>query len=145
MWTADKVSELNLDMSIYNSLPTYEAKRDYVLLTALKQQGGFAIDVQFVCLKPLDTLASRYSFIASLHPPMPWSKVPIASLEFIGASKDSVVVDNLLKKLISYYSDDSYRQQINQFTTASDLNDNSFAEYSHLILGDTLTELCESK
>jgi mannosyltransferase OCH1-like enzyme len=37
-------------------------------LAALKAYGGFIIDLDYVCLQPLEELAYRYSYVSSLEP-----------------------------------------------------------------------------
>lgn len=75
-----------------------------------------AIDMDYVCLKPLDALAHRYSFVSHIEPSRAWSKIPIATLSFLGASKGHPLVDKILDLYVQYQIDWDYKRFIDSHT-----------------------------
>lgn len=58
----------------------------------LLKYGGVFIDFDYVCLKPLDELAYRYSFFAGLEPPPSYARIPITSVAMIGSVPQSPII-----------------------------------------------------
>ena len=71
------------------------------------------MDLDFVCEKPFDELAYRFSYFSSLEPNFVWSMVPQTSMAIMGTSKNNTVVNHLLAKYENYFLNDSSIWEIN--------------------------------
>jgi mannosyltransferase OCH1-like enzyme len=71
----------------------------------LKQYGGLFIDMDMICLKPLDELVYRYSFFAAIEPPLLWTKMPVVNVGLLASSANNPIVDIALDFQIKYNTD----------------------------------------
>lgn len=100
IWTDDDLDELPIfDRETYfgkwkNALA---ARKDYMQYNVLYEYGGIFLDVDFLCLEPLDELAWRYSYFSSLEPPVDFMELPLSSNAMIGASRHSPVMLKMIK------------------------------------------------
>ena len=79
LWTKQNIHELDFNWDLFDSLLEkrwFTALKDYAQIVALKQFGGVFMDLDFVCEKPFDELAYRFSYFSSLEPNYIWSMVP---------------------------------------------------------------------
>jgi hypothetical protein len=66
------------------------------------------MDMDVVCIKPLDELLYRYSFYASVEPPTLFFKIPLVNIGMIGASTNNMIIRRELESFIKYFKDKTY-------------------------------------
>lgn len=71
---------------------TYAAKKDYIEYLVLYHYGGVFMDTDFVCLKPFDELAYRYSYFSGFEPPSDYIEMPLTSNALIATVKESPIM-----------------------------------------------------
>ena len=60
-------------MNLYKLIPNEEGKQHYIAVKALQKYGGIYMDIDYVCMKPFDELAYKYSYFSGVEPALPWS------------------------------------------------------------------------
>jgi hypothetical protein len=58
----------------------------------LYKYGGVFMDFDWVCIKPLDELAYRYTYFSAFEPPAPFSAQPLSSVAIIGATQHNSII-----------------------------------------------------
>jgi hypothetical protein len=66
------------------------------------------MDLDMICLKPLDELVYRYNFFAAIEPPLLWSKIPVINMGLLASTANNPVLDITLDNLIKYYTDKAF-------------------------------------
>jgi mannosyltransferase OCH1-like enzyme len=92
LWTDKDLKEFGLPNDIYNSLEFPAFRKDMVMHYVLEKYGGVFMDFDFICLKPFDELAYRYSYFSGIEPPVEYSLLPVTSVALIGASKNNPII-----------------------------------------------------
>ena len=92
LWTDDNLNEIKtMDMDVYENLQPVQRK-DYVQFYVLLEFGGVFLDLDYICIKPLDELAYRYSYFSGLEPPVEYSPLPLTSCSLMASSKGHPIV-----------------------------------------------------
>jgi mannosyltransferase OCH1-like enzyme len=58
-------------------------------MLVLNKYGGVIMDMDMICMKPIDELVHRYSFFASAEPATYFFKIPLINVGLIGTSADN--------------------------------------------------------
>ncbi len=96
-WTNKEAAELEFDnKEIFYKTKSYDSKADILRYEILKRYGGVYLDIDVLCLEPLDELTEKYSFFAGLEPPLTYKR-PMISNAQIGTFPGNQLFDNALK------------------------------------------------
>lgn len=99
LWTDKELKEAG-----YDKHPLYKAfqgnrimQKEIVELQILRDHGGVVLDLDFICLQPLDELHHKYSFYSGLKPPSHSMKRPVLTASVIGSEKNNPILDKTLQ------------------------------------------------
>ena len=69
------------------------------------------IDLDFICVKPLDELTHRYDYFASFEPYLAWYSEPIINGGMQAAAKGLPLIDTMLHNFIRLYHDKIFEEE----------------------------------
>jgi len=96
LWTDKNLPALQ-NKKIYDSIPIWTTKADLLRLEILAKYGGVYVDVDSVCLKPIDKLIKNEScFFSTNHK----GKIEI---NFMGCGKNNKTIKRLIRKFPHYW------------------------------------------
>ena len=85
----------------------------------LRHMGGVLLDMDTICLKPLDELVYKYSFFAGLEPANILFHSPAINGGLIATTPQNAITERVIGMLEDYYSetDNKYRWYLNQYSS----------------------------
>ncbi|MEQ9116241.1 MAG: glycosyltransferase [Rickettsiales bacterium] len=102
------------------------AQKEVVQYQILRDHGGVILDMDFICLQPLNELHHKYDFYTGLKPPSNTVKHPVITASVMGAAKGYPLLGEVLemstKKAKTYneknnsYIKRKYRKLMNYFS-----------------------------
>ena len=120
IWNDTNILGLDINHNMYDNLPGHDSRKDYIELIVLKTIGGIFLDVDVTCLKPLDELAYRYSFFASLEPPSGLFQIVPTTVAIMGSSPGNDIIVEIHKLFVKYFANQQYRIYVNSYGEVHD-------------------------
>ena len=111
IWTNHNIHKLEFNKKLYSQLngKYITNQKNLLFLSILKQYGGVALDVDYVCVKPLDELNHKYKFYVGLEPPNGWSLMPLTSFSLMASTANSDIIELININVNKFYQN----QEIN--------------------------------
>ena len=82
--------------------------------------GGIVLDIDTICIKPLDELIYKYTFFAGMEPPTLGENCPSINAGLIASSPNNTIVNTAIDMFNRYWIDKRYRLLINNYASAKD-------------------------
>ena len=85
----------------------------------LRHMGGVLLDIDTICLKPLDELVYKYSFFAGLEPANIFYNSPAINGGLMATTPHNAITERVIGMLERYYSenDHQYRKYLNEYSS----------------------------
>ena len=75
------------------------------------------LDIDTICIKPLDEIVYKFSFVGAIEPANFYYESPAISAAFIGSSPNNEILKRSIEKIDKYYtkSEEEFRYQFNLY------------------------------
>ena len=143
MWSLRDVVSLDVNATVLDKLKElghFSMIKTYFQSMVLQKFGGVFLDVDYICLKPLDELIYRYEYFAGLEPYTIWTSVPIVNTGLHAAAVGSRIMKQFKANIERYFTEEDYYREVLQFTDM-DIQRNQPPKNQNLVRV-TLHQLC---